>query len=143
MSDKFKELKDKREQLKKDMLEESKRVFKEESATLFQTHPQLFMFTWTQYTPYFNDGDACVFGSNHEYPTVVLQSGKEAYEADGQSYEETYAGEGDEAIAESIEEAITKFLSQFDDEDMEAMFGDHVEVKVTKDGVEVEEYEHD
>jgi hypothetical protein len=31
------------------------------SAELFEEFPELESFSWTQYTPYFNDGDTCEF----------------------------------------------------------------------------------
>jgi hypothetical protein len=40
-------------------------------------------------------------------------------------------------------ESAHKILEQFDDDDMEAFFGDHVEVTVRRTGVEVAEYDHD
>jgi hypothetical protein len=38
-------------------------VFKQGATALFEAHPALESFGWTQYTPYFNDGDECVFGA--------------------------------------------------------------------------------
>ena len=40
-------------------------------------------------------------------------------------------------------EAITSLISSIDNDAMEDMFGNHVKVTVTKNGVEVDEYEHD
>lgn len=38
---------------------------------IFEKYPFLGGVTWTQYTPYFNDGDACVFTAHTDYPTCL------------------------------------------------------------------------
>jgi hypothetical protein len=40
-----------------------------------------------------------------------------------------------------IVKTIKEFLNQFDDEDMKDLFGDHVTVHITSNGVDVQEYE--
>lgn len=39
-------------------------TFDSATADLFSDFPRLKAITWSQYTPYFNDGDPCVFGVN-------------------------------------------------------------------------------
>ena len=38
---------------------------------------------------------------------------------------------------------VSKFLSVFDEDDLETMFGDHTRVTVTRKGADTEEYEHE
>ncbi len=38
--------------------------------TIFEQAPKLKSFGWTQYTPYFNDGDTCEFGVHFDYPYI-------------------------------------------------------------------------
>lgn len=40
---------------------------------LFGKYPDLISFSWTQYTPYFNDGDECVFSVYADYPEMELE----------------------------------------------------------------------
>lgn len=40
----------------------SQEVFKQSLAKFFTAVPEITAITWTQYTPYFNDGEACEFG---------------------------------------------------------------------------------
>ena len=47
-----------KEKMQRDGQEALKVAFKE----FFETHPEARAIVWTQYTPYFNDGDACEFG---------------------------------------------------------------------------------
>ena len=92
----------------------------------FEKYPQLHSVSWSQYTPYFNDGDTCTFRSNHEYADIEgdgLEYGKPEYEA--------------------IKKEIRTFLSQFDDDLLKALCGDHVQLVVTKEGISVEEYDHE
>lgn len=112
-------------------------------------NPTVEAIRWRQYTPYFNDGDACVFGV-HE-PTFKFVGDDEGgdYE-DGfhdlpWSYESDYYADFRKlcpadlyAKCKSLSGEITGL-----EDALQALFGDHVEVTVTKDGVEVEEYEHD
>ena len=125
---------------------------------LFVAYPELKSFGWKQYTPYFNDGEACEFESLHYYPTI---NGNE--ENDGASEQaegeldivmlgsETRYGVGWKKIPNpdydpyysDIVATVKEFLNQFDSDDMEELFGDHVSIHVTENGVVVEEYDHD
>lgn len=106
------------------------------TTALFESHPELQSFSWTQYTPYFNDGEECVFGVNVDDPDI---NGIEGYEIN--------KGWGDHPPQHPellpVKEAVEKFLSQFAESDMKSIFGDHVCVVVTPAGVEVAEHEHD
>lgn len=49
------------EELKKQSVESSKKVFNFAVAEFFRKVPEVAAVVWKQYTPYFNDGDACEF----------------------------------------------------------------------------------
>lgn len=123
-------------------------------------------FGWTQRTPYFNDGDACVFSAfdfwvrtaggpkpeqddadeydddDHEdlsvgYGTHPVLGGSEGWGEDRR-----YVGEH-EAIwrkAKALDDAIDD--GHFDDVLLK-LFGDHCKVKVRRDGITVDHYDHD
>ena len=55
---------------KKALLAELQTEFPGMFVSLFEQAPKLKSFGWTQYTPYFNDGDTCEFGVNIDYPYV-------------------------------------------------------------------------
>ena len=109
---------------------EAKELFHTGAKELFEKHPEIKAFKWTQYTPYFNDGETCVFSSNHGYAGVQLVTDSD------EDFEESVDNGGDN-------KAVSKFLDQFTDEDMENLFGDHVQVTVTAENIEVDEYVHD
>lgn len=93
---------------------------------IFNNHPKLEEVRWTAYTPYFNDGEECTFRSGHKSPEL---EGKDL-PYDGKEYKE-------------IENKIEEFMGQFDDDLMYDLFGDHVEIVVTAEGMSVENYDHD
>jgi hypothetical protein len=148
--EKLKKLRAKREELSKQIRESAKTLFKKASATLFEEHPVLIQFAWTQYTPYFNDGDTCTFSSNAEDAGIWFVG--EEKDLDDSPYDHEFAtrrwdGKKSVAVPESNNSraavAVKEFLGNFDDDDYLGMFGDHTKVVVTKTGVETEEYEHE
>lgn len=111
------------EKLKETLINKTEELFKEGCKELFKKYPSLICFHWTGFTPYFNDGEPCTFISNHCYFDLDLD---------------------DDEFEEAINKDVKNFLSNFDDDDMLIMFGDHVSVVVGKDTIEVQEYsDHD
>ncbi|HWJ26014.1 MAG TPA: hypothetical protein VNS32_05695, partial [Flavisolibacter sp.] len=49
---------------RKELTEQLRKDFPALLAPLFEKYPGVKNVRWTQYTPYFNDGDACEFSSN-------------------------------------------------------------------------------
>lgn len=129
-------------------------------------------FGWTQYTPYFNDGDECTFSTNVDYPYIngedELKELKEdkyvIITADNEKEVKEYIdykgyswiknntigqigyvrnNEYDSEMFEIVEE-LKSVLSSIDSEFLKDLFGDHVLVTVYDNGnIETEEYEHD
>jgi hypothetical protein len=150
MFEQLKEMNAEMEALKAKHLERSKGSFTEVSQQLFNKHAVLQSFSWTQYTPYFNDGDECTFSAHIDEPKV---NGLDPYD-DNSSETVWQSRSGDKPggyvpnpdFNPAIRDArvdVVEFLSNIDESVLRDMFGDHVEVKVTRDGTEVEEYEHD
>lgn len=124
--------------------------------------PTVKYVSWTQYTPYFNDGEPCVFGRGD--PHVVLNS---TYDAEGEDAESShwwdeeygysfysiydYKKEPRNPVNCSDDEAkdIRKVLDsirplfEVDNAAFKTAFGDHVRVKITHEGLWVEEIDHD
>lgn len=155
---KFRDLKKKIADAKKAASQTAQTLFTEMSADLFDKNPSLVSFSWSQYTPYWNDGDTCTFSANTSYPTVTFttEDGK-TVKSDENAGETFYVDEDGEPIDGEIEDhtpfekqmetlakRVSKFLGEFEDEDLEIMFGDHQLITVTREGkVETEEYEHE
>ncbi len=159
---KYQEAKSKMAEAKKQIEKIASDAFKEMTTEFFESHPDIVSFGWTQYTPYWNDGDTCTFSANTEYPIVafkakdgkiirydenngVLQEANTAVVDDDIEFSEDDELEMepyDKEISKHAK-AVSKFLSAFDEDDLETMFGDHVEVTVTPKKVDTSEYEHE
>ncbi len=95
---------------------------------------------WAQYTPYFNDGEACVFGIHGVYYQI---DGAEEGGDDDDGWCETYWYGDDKPPAFAADlKAFEKAINEIGD-GMERIFGDHVEVTCTRESIEVNEYSHD
>lgn len=219
--------------LRKTYDETVKASFGEAMKAFFEATPEVQSVFWTQYTPYFNDGDACYFRvgdiwynlaavtsdeesdededyededdyeegngfsyhtreeANKELATIAkLRSGElvptqeELEHWEYYYFRETVSGgynrttrvsdpyvykiteaklaereyevrgwlrtiENEEYDYPNREEALTniqtiiKYVNSIDNDAMESMFGDHVKVIITREGTEINEYEHD
>lgn len=126
-------------------------VFAEEAKKLFETNPKLASFSWTQYTPYFNDGEACEFRAHTDYITVTDVDGNEEDEVSSWSVrhyvEKGIDWNGNPYTPSELElagVAACEFLAEFEDAEFLMMFGDHTRVTVFRDGrVESDGYNHD
>lgn len=136
---KYKALKEKVAAARKEMEAAAKDAFSEGCQELFAAHPELTSFAWKQYTPHFNDGDACEFGAHVDDPYV---NGMNEY-GDSIDDEEVEQSSEEEKSHRKLCKTVAEFLKMLCDDDYKALFGDHVSVRVTRDKVEVEEYSHD
>jgi hypothetical protein len=114
-------------------------------------NPQVEAVRWRQYTPYFNDGDECVF--NVHDPEFKFVDGAEDAGHNEDGFYDGYWVSKDrgrwsppvEVCSNATVDAcreLAEHLARAEDV-LQTLFGDHVAVTVTKDGVDVEEYEHD
>lgn len=110
--------------------EEAEKFFQEGAKQLFDKFPELESFGWRQYTPYFNDGDVCTFSAGTDEPDINDVMGYDIY---GEEYKHLVP----------LQDEVSKFLNVFENEDLEAMFGDHAEITVTRDDIEVNRYDHE
>ncbi len=161
VNEKLKELKESQKkisEIKKEIVEKSSSLIEDFSKNVFLKYPKLESFGWTQYTPYFNDGDTCVFSANTDY---LMINGEYAEESNWYSetnvinwgnydrVNKTYVGRVEEPnknynkeLFEACEE-IRNFLCNFDNDFYMSKYGDHASITVTPLGVNIEECEHD
>lgn len=140
-------------EVQKTLRAKMKDVFK----SFFDSYPEVKTIHWTQYAPYFNDGDECVFGVYQPYFTRTEH-------AELEDREHAW-GEGDDGIIETRvwDEVSRRYVaadidpnlicdmdtftgilqSEANEAVMQAMFGNHVWVKAHRDGFEVDDYDHD
>lgn len=105
-------------------------------------NPKVKSIRWFQYTPYFNDGGTCEFSVHDVYfSTVKTPKDWDESEKVFQTYRYNEASGVDKATYENCD-ALDNALHKCEDA-LQELFGDHVEVIVTREGVETEEYDHD
>jgi len=110
----------------------------------FEKYPEIKKISWTQATPYFNDGDPCVFSVHECRIDGVSSYGEGDYQDDSEEAEEAY-----EALSKEEQKKHKDICNEFDkiiysnESAAEIAFGDHSRITVTRDGIEVEEYCHD
>lgn len=133
----------------------AKGVIKEALKELFAAFPILDSVKWTQYTPYFNDGDACTFSVNDVYIKFSGVTGTRAESVgdwgDGWlnlDYEHEILNEI-EQLDEPTKKSLIKTIEllnkelQGNEDALYAAFGDHVEVIVDRTNIDAVSYSHD
>ena len=146
------------ESLKNELNEISQSSFDEFRCYIFGKYSQLESFGWTQYTPYFNDGDSTIFSANTDYliingdyadesnwisPVNIINWGN--WNSETKSYIGRVEEENkkfDKNLSDATNEIID-FLSNFDNDFYLTKFGDHAEITVTKLGIDISDYDHD
>lgn len=158
---KLKELREKESlisKLKSEIVDSSSELFDEFRENIFSKYPKLNSFGWTQYTPYFNDGDACLFYANTDY---LMMNDEYAEESEwfskikiitwGQWNQNLKSYEGrveepnpyfDEDLLNAYDD-IASFLGNFGNDFYLTKFGDHAVITVTKSSVDISDYDHD
>jgi hypothetical protein len=157
--DKIEALKTKVEELNRQVREESQRLLNEGFAEVFSKYPKLNRFSWNQYTPYFNDGEECVFrvntyslipdftdepGEDHDYEYT---KGDSIWNSSARKYEDVPVSDEKKLNNEAYDE-IYDIITAIDEVTMKAMYGNHITVTVSKneDGslsTSTEDYDHD
>mgnify|MGYP003347855693 FL=1 len=161
----FDKLLNEQRELQKKFQTTAQALFKETTKEFFDKNPNVTAIVWTQYTPYFNDGDTCEFSVNE--PTFTNAPDPEnvrwgEYDGDAEDVfavenirwvmenDRDYYKEDREAIAKaggvdvaSCDAFSLMICSSAMEDVMQAMFGDHVKVIATREGFDVEDYDHD
>ena len=132
------------------MKEAAKVALKDGFRLIFEEYPFLGRVAWAQYTPYFNDGDPCEFSTHeivfdsvadrdHEDAGGFWEDGPEFY-SKAKLWGDT---SGNDPLFVECRDTVNKLLSTIPQESFRELFGDHVSVEITRDGVAVEDYDHD
>lgn len=141
----FEDLQAKKAEISKQIGKEGMVKLEEVFKSFLTENTQYKGVCWTQYTPYFNDGDTCEF-SVHSPSFVIEEIPHGADDLD----DDDYYGGGEKTVCEYTDghkqtvKKFTKGVFDGNDDVFELVFGDHVRVLYTLDhGFEVDEYEHD
>lgn len=157
--DKFEQLLKYQRDSKKKFQTEAQKLFKEITKEFFDLNPAVKAVTWTQYTPFFNDGEECVFSVGD--PSFTNAEGDDVenvmygeYDGDNENVwvYDGYMLKSDTSKNEAISRGINiescvgliyAITSAEMTDVMRAMFDDHVRVIATKDGFFCDEFDHD
>ena len=139
---------------RKHFQEHGQKMFKKTFKQFFENNPAVTAVKWTQYTPYFNDGDPCKFRVCDPTFTNAPEDELDNVNAWGD-----YEGENESVWAAdsygikelnddgfNVDDAklLGEMICSTEMEDiMENLFGDHVQVTATREGFNVDDYEHD
>lgn len=146
-------------QIEKEYREKMQSIFDKCIKVFFDETPDIKCIHWTQYTPYWNDGEECYFSVNDICYDINRHDSNNDDDID-------YSYEGDRFVVDSYkpdpedveeelklypnrDQAIKNFKSiktlihSIPEDVMQTIFGDHVEVFIDRDGVRTEEYEHE
>ena len=161
----FDKLLEEQRELAKRFQSKAQELFKQTTKEFFEKNPGITAVIWTQYTPYFNDGDTCEFSVHDAYFTNAegedfddvtsygeYEGDKEGVWSEG-SWILTSDGEYSKKHREGMDltgvdaasvEKLSGLIQSSEMEDvMKAMFGDHVRVVATREGFDVEDHDHD
>ena len=165
LQDEFDKLLEEQRELRARFQVKAQELFKQTTKEFFDKNPGITAVIWTQYTPYFNDGDTCEFSVNEPYFTNANEDQMQditrwgEYEGD----EEGVWSEGDYILTGTGEYAskhragmnlqgidaasISKFSRLLQSSEMEEVlqetFGDHVRIVATRDGFDIDDCDHD
>lgn len=212
LEENFKQLNAQMEAARKEMQAKSTGFVEAACKQFFDACPEVGSVQWTQYTPYFNDGETCEFSVHEKYFVLADDEDPDDYEGSviytskdlasaekalkeaeeynanpavwvekyKQEYRKTYGRDYhvynrydsepkpypykiDEAqehvdeiktfmekypaeVTDRIESSfkiLSKALNLIDEDIMQAIYGDHVKVVITRNGTEIDEYQHD
>ena len=126
----FNKIKEMYDSFKSDFQTKLKEAFMNDLQEFFKEYPEVETITFPAYTPYFNDGEECVYKAN-------------VYAAEINGYDE-YDGPKTGKVDKKMYEIVIEMISEVDDDIWEDMVGDHVKVTLSREGVSTEEYsDHD
>ena len=119
-----------------------KEAFDEAFSKFFTDNPKVDGIVWTQYTPYFNDGDTCTFGVHELYLISAAVATEDEESVEDYMHEHAISSYGSNALKDAYKEFGT-IWDQIPQAIFLAVFGDHSKITLNRDGTsEVEEYEH-
>lgn len=145
----IKEFEAQQDEFRKKLEVEVKKTFK----LFFDEVPEVKAIIWTQYAPYFNDGEECIFSVHSAAFTNATGEELENIEYGEYVGEDetifTYGEDcyGEHNLSSEVIQACDALDSLIQSDAVEpifrSLFGSHVKVTATAEGFETEHYDHD
>lgn len=118
-----------------------KQLIKKTLNKIFDSFPEVKSIYWHQYTPYFNDGDPCLFTIREIFASELTVDQVDNSD-DGFYGGISRYNSGDHKELSAMLAIFEDCLGQIEDV-VKAAFGDHALVIATRKNIEIREYEHD
>lgn len=111
-------------------------------------HEEVGAIRWNQYTPYFDDGNPCVFSLGEVFVRIGEYSEEYDEDFDDWDYRGGFQDSWDLKNSEvnpALVRAVTNLSENFDHFELalKEVFGDHAEITVTKEKIILESCDHD
>ena len=130
--DKFaKDLSKQMEDLEKEMQNKGSEFFEKGIAKLLGEFPDLKKISWNQYTPYFNDGDECIFRVR-DYSLTINGYGEDDEDFDDEDLDENGKAPDEPEWITACHKKCAKLLNSIPSRVMQSVFGDHVNVTIKR-----------
>lgn len=124
-----------------DMQSQMQTAMKKLFKVFFEENPEIKLIVWTQYTPYFNDGEECTFSVRDMMYSIEEMKNEDISSPYDLETDEYY--ERKKTPLGTNFSQFTNAINRLPDDVFKAMFGDHVIVYARPTGFDVEEYSHD
>ncbi len=142
------------ETMRKSYQDKMQTKMKEVFKAFFEQNSEVAGIVWTQYTPYFADGDECTFDRHDFFFTTdasKLEDIESAYDLEDDSDDtcgelagrDAFTWSGGSRPAKKGYPEFNKLLESIPQEIYKETFGDHAFIVATAKGFDVREYEHD
>ena len=127
----------------KKVRESMSKVAKELFEDSFESAVKVAAVSWDQYTPYFNDGEACVFRGPYEIK-LKFEGEDEFLSSEDWDYRDKASKPSEEEQMKEKSFKSFSWILKFEPKYLLAMFGDHACVTINKDlSIVVEKVDHD
>ena len=165
------------QRLKNTLREQGQTLMKASFKKMFDQYPFITAFQWNQYTPYFNDGEECLFSVHdvnvtnlpveelehlsawgeyegeldmYDQYNVVTKNDSDYFitsDPTGSSYNTRKPNVPSKFLNICDLSELKRFLNDLQSDALEDVmkttFGDHVSVIVTRDDIEINDYDHE
>jgi len=112
---------------------------------IFESIPELETISWTQYTPYFNDGDDCIFTIHSDIPYLNGRDdyGDYIYSENDLESEDDLGSDISDKLTKDDFERVSKLIRSLPEKLIEISFGEGLAVIYKNGSYTTLEYEHD
>ena len=134
-------------ELQESFRKDGTKLLLEAFADFFQKYPDVVEVRWQQYTPYFNDGDECVFRVGEFIPVnekYLNELYNASYRESINSYWDVYDNPmyKEPGFAE-MRNDLANLRKEIGNEALKLMLGDHLLVRISRVELITNEYDHE